>query len=111
MASVSRGPMFFWLRDSGCSIDLSVWYIGRWLQPLYRQGVISLVVCILQSIFMVQWLCVDRTFANCQETALLAVSIALMGRNIGETSTVVTALLRGRAALSWWYGVACVSLL
>jgi phosphatidylinositol glycan class B len=98
---VSRGPMLLAAITVAAPIDLAVWYTARWLQPLQPATKRSNLAnwCVFCTLF--SWFngyASTRTFANCQETALLAVAIALMSPELIGDVNAGHSLLRGRAA-------------
>lgn len=98
---VSRGPMLLAAVAVAAPIDLAVWYTARWLRPLQPATKRSNLAnwCLFCSLF--SWFngyASTRTFANCQETALLAVSIALMSPELIGNVNAGHSSLRGCAA-------------
>lgn len=78
---VSRGPMILAAVTVAAPTDLAVWYTARWLKPLHSSTQknalpIWCLFCSLSSWFNAY--ASTRTFANCQETAILAIGVALM---------------------------------
>lgn len=77
---VSRGPMILYALVCAAPIDMSVWYIGRWINISDNARRSTLprwcLFCSLTSWF--NGYCLVRTFANGQETLLLILAVAFV---------------------------------
>jgi len=103
---VARGPVFLNAILIAVPTDWSVWYLSKWMESASKYQDFSIgrwcVYCCLSSWFLAYALV--RTYSNSLETALLMLSLCLVGPDLLDKDMSQHPYRIGRACLAFFLG-------